>query len=672
MTSAADVEYRYFLADLLTNEVISEVPFKGVSYGRANRKAGSFSGTIPFVPATRGLDLYEATMPGRTAVYVMRNGICVWGGIIWSRSYDSGNRALQVDGSEFISYFYHRNIWQTIQYGSAFVGVYAYVVGGGVGTVITESPHGFVPGNRVRITYTNPIVDGVHTIISTPSAQEFTFSTTSASTTSPGGTPLQFSTSGAVRNLVDTYDFARDLIYRAATDLGGFNFANEVIKPAKELQAAVIYKERSGNLVTLRTSGPHEAIPGQEMEVVEVDDELDGLQFVHEVPDDVTIRFISEGPDIAPAELPGIRYYNVTTKQLANFTATLGTDRPHEAAPGDVVVVDGVDSFFTGRLDSVFNGRFTVTSVPSPTSFTFSSGGILGVGPAPVAGGVATFGSKVLYGDYGSFIENSDTLVEFENYEQSGFYQDTQVFRGFEQKTVGEILESYSNTVDGGFEYRIDCDYDYATSSFTRTLKLIQIELPFDPPSGGVYSVSDLGADRVVFEYPGNISTFTVDESAEEAATRFFVVGRIEDLTDAASQPYAGASAKDLLYNDRGRNWPLLDQSETLDEIEDELSLYGYARDYLYESRPPMGVISVTVNGSIDPVVGTYYPGQWCSLLVNDDFVRARLANDQELRDDVLVRKINSYKVTVSDNPVFPETVDLELVTDWKVDKIGN
>jgi hypothetical protein len=524
----------------------------------------------------------------------------------------------------------------------------------------------------MRVTFTNPVVDGTHTILTVPSAQEFTFRTTSASTTSPELTPLQFSTSGAVRNLVDTYDFARDLVYRVATDLGGFNFVNEVIKPAKEFQVAVIEKERSGNLVTLRTFEPHEAIPGQEIDVVEVDPDLNGLHFIEEVPDDRTVRFFSEGPDIEPTLVGGIRYYNIVTKQMANFTATLTTDAPHGAAAGDVVVVDGVDSFFTGRLDSTFNGRFTVTSVPTPTSFTFDSGGILPIGPEPVAGGVATFGSKFLYGDYGSFLRNSDTDVRFENEDKSGFYQDTQVFRGFEQKTVGEILESYSNTVNGGFEYRIDCDYDYATSSFTRTFKLLPIELPFPPPPGGVYTAQDLGADRVVFEYPGNISTFSIEESAEDAATRFFAVGRIEDLSDAASQPYAGASAGDLLYNRNGRDWPLLDQSEGLDEIADELSLYEYARDYLYESRPPIGVITVTVNGSLAPVIGSYYPGQWCSLLINDDFVRARLANDQELRDDILIRKINSYKVTVADNPVFPETVDLELITDWKVDRVGN
>ncbi len=110
MTLETEVSYRYFLTDLLSNQVISEVPFKGVSFERANRRAGAFSGQIPFLEATKGLDLYEATMPGRTGLYIMRNGTCVWGGIIWSRSYDVVSRTLTVNGAEFMSYFYHRHI----------------------------------------------------------------------------------------------------------------------------------------------------------------------------------------------------------------------------------------------------------------------------------------------------------------------------------------------------------------------------------------------------------------------------------------------------------------------------------------------------------------------------------------------------------------------------------
>ena len=48
-----------------------------------------------------------------------------------------------------------------------------------------------------------------------------------------------------------------------------------------------------------------------------------------------------------------------------------------------------------------------------------------------------------------------------------------------------------------------------------------------------------------------------------------------------------------------------------------------------------------------------------------------RLASDLEPRDTVIVRKIDGYKVRVPDVPSFPEEVELVLVTEPEVDKIG-
>jgi hypothetical protein len=670
MALLGQIEYRYYLTDLMSNEVISEVPFSDVSYERVNRKAGKFSGTIPFIETTKGLDLYQATMPGRTGLYVLRNGECVWGGIIWSREYNVRSRSLSVEGAEFTSYFYHRNIWQTIQYGSNFIGVSAYQVSSGVATITIELPHGFSVGDTVRITATNPIVDGTHTITAIPSANQYRFSASF-------GDGSGLSTSGACRSLVDTYDFARDLVFRMNTDLGGVQFANEFIKPALEFETSVISKQRSANIVTLRTSTPHKIIPGQEIEVVEVGSDVDGFHIALENPDEFTVRYELLGPNSPRETLPGIRTLNVVSKRLISNVVTIQVDQPHGASPGQTVVLTGVDAFFITTADPTFNGRFTVTSTPTPTTFTYSSGGILDIaGPngeaLTVAGGIATFGAKAIYGDFGSFTSNGNIGIEFESFVKSGFYQDTQVFRGFEQKTVGEILEQYSNVVEGGFEYRIDCDYDFDTSTFSRTFRVFPIDFAVPPPPGEVYAVTDFGAEKLVFEYPGNIETFNISESAENSATRFFVVGRIEDLGDEASQPYAGASAEDMLDNKSGRSWPLLDQVEQLDEIENEFALHQYARDYLYESRPPVGTYKISVNGSLAPEVGSYSPGEWCSLIIDDEFVRQRLANDQEPRDDILIRKISSYKVSVPNSPFFPEKVDLELVTDWKVDRRGD
>lgn len=663
MTLQTNIEYRYYLTDLLTNTVISEVPFKNVSYERVNRKAGAFSGTIPFIEITKGLDLYEATMPGRTGLYIMRNGVCVWGGIIWGRQYNVQTRELSVDGAEFVSYLYHRNIWQTIIYGSEYIGVTSYSISGGVGTITTDSPHGFSVGQFIAITTVNPAVDGTYKITNIPAANQIRYATTSANTSGN-------STSGACRLLADTFDVARDLVYRINTDLGGVNFANEAIRPAKDYDIPIIKKERSANIVTLTTEVEHDIIVGQEVSIFEVDSNLDGTHFVTEVPTPTTFRYELNGPDLASSPVSGLQKYNVIQKSMNGLgVAELTLDRTHNSIAGSSIVVAGVDSFFTGLLDTTFDGRQIINSVPASNKVTYQTGSILASGLQTVAGGTVTMGSKVSYGDYGSYLANSDIGIALDSSLKSGYYRDTLTFRGYQNKTVGEILEEYSNSVTGPFEYRIVCGYDYDTASFTREFEVFPADIEFEPDNGLFYMPEEIGADQLVFEYPGNILTFTVDETAEDAATRFFVVGRIEDMNDDASQPYAGAANRSYLSNPDGRSWPLLDQVEQLDEIEDENSLWNYAEDYLYESLPPIGTYNIQVNGSLSPLVGSYDPGDYCTIIIDDEFIRQRLVNDQEPRDDIIVRKIESYKVSVPDSPTFPETVDLVLVPDWKVDK---
>lgn len=674
-TTLTNVTYRYFLTDLVSNSVIGEVPFTGVSYERVLKKAGAFSGTIPVIEATEKLNIYEATMPGRTGIYVMRNDVCVWGGIIWARKYTESSKSLAVDASEFTSYFYHRHVWQTLIYGSEYIGISSFSVTNGVATIVTEIPHEFKQNNFVKITFTNPTVDGTHQVQGVSGANIFSFIVESGNVIS---TPIS---SGAVRRLIDTYDFVRDLIFQLNTDISVRTearqdlFANDVIEPGISIESAIISKQRENGLITLRTLQDHQLVPGQEFESYELGSGLDGIHTVTAVPNAKTINYELSGVNISETPLSGIRTLYVTNKTLTNNVATITTHQPHGAIIGQTVVLTGVDSFFSERLDENFNGRQVITAVTTNTVtyvLTPPDGRFLPEIPTTtVSGGLATFGSKVIYGSYGPYTANSNLGIEVGTNKTSGLYQDTQILRGFELKTYGEILEDYANNLNG-FEYRIDCDYEFTTASFTRTLTLLNIENPKEITNN--VDVSDeerLGYNELIFEYPGNISTFTVEENAENSATRFFVEGDITDLSDEASQPYSVAADIYSLDNKLGKSWPLIDQVENINNSADEYVLYQYALEYLYESKPPMGDFSVTINGSLNPVVGTYYPGDWCSLIINDPFVLARLESDQEPRKDIIVRKINSFKVSVPDGPSFPETVDVELITDWKVDKVG-
>ena len=355
----------------------------------------------------------------------------------------------------------------------------------------------------------------------------------------------------------------------------------------------------------------------------------------------------------------------VTFKKIEDFIGTVTTSASHGFSTGQTVVLSGLDN--TTDFSVTFDGEFEILSTPTATTFTVAVADSDLVETA-VASGTATVQPTVSVGTYGPYPGNSDLDIAYSTAAYSGSNIQNTSYRGYELRSVGEELDEYADTVDG-FEFRVDCDLEYVGGIpvFTRTFVLLSIDYPNPPAAGQAAPPSRYGADEVVFEYPGNIIDVTMDENAEDSATRFFVVGNIPDLGEDASQPYAVASATDLLQD----GWPILDAEETRNEVSDEELLYAHAERYLAESRPPISDIKVRVNGSLSPRIGEYVPGDWCSIIVNDEFVRMRLASDLEPRDTVIVRKIDGYKVSVPDSPSFGEEVELTLVTEPEVDKIG-
>ena len=112
--------YRYLFADLLTNEIIGELPITGVSFTQQLNQAGTLQARLLIT----GINTYEfnveaCTEPGRNAIYVDRDGILVWGGIIWNRTYNSAAQTINISAREFESYFERRRISTTQAFNNA-------------------------------------------------------------------------------------------------------------------------------------------------------------------------------------------------------------------------------------------------------------------------------------------------------------------------------------------------------------------------------------------------------------------------------------------------------------------------------------------------------------------------------------------------------------------------
>jgi hypothetical protein len=661
--------YRYFTADLLTNTVLAEIPFVDVSYERAIKAAGAFSGRIAVIPKTESMDLYTNTMPGRTALYVVRDNVCVWGGVIWARSYNAVQRSMSVDASEFTSYFHHRNIWKTWSHNFTAT----ITVAGGVGTAVLDggATYTFDPGVPIRIDYYD--------------TKDFTYNgyyTNTATTTSETG--IKFNPNGQVAGTysnctitvrADTYDYIRQLLDSILVDYTGVDFANSDIEPGVPTYYTILSTQSNGTVGTVVVSGTHGLLPGQVVEIVNVDPTYNGYVTVQTTPTTSSFTF-----ELIHAALPytmrGVVAKTVTNKALTDYFATITTSTAHGFYVGETVVLAGIDD--PNSPDVIFNGTFTIQSVPTSTTFTVYC--VYNNIDSVAAVGTATMTPAAKVATYGPFYNNSDIGLDYSTNAYSGVNVINKTYRGFELRNAGEELDAYSDTLKG-FEYRIDCAYDPTSSSFTREFVLLAIDFPNPPAPGQVSPISRFGADKYVFEYPGNILDFTIDESADKAATRFWVVGSLGGIGSDASEPYSAATSKDLLL----QGWPLLDAEQTLsDSINDvntlnngiyidvssEQTLYDYAQRYLAECRPPMADFTISVNGSLDPQVGTYNPGDWVSVVSQDPFIQMRLSSDLEPRTTAIVRKIDKIKVTVPNFPSFPEKVSLDLIPEWLVDKL--
>lgn len=102
-------QYSYVIADLATNAKLGELPLTGVTYTKKLCDAGTFSATLDLSLEFDG-DPYDLTSPVMRVLYVMRGNTPAFGGIIWTRKYDSAKRTVQIAGADWWSYYDHRKI----------------------------------------------------------------------------------------------------------------------------------------------------------------------------------------------------------------------------------------------------------------------------------------------------------------------------------------------------------------------------------------------------------------------------------------------------------------------------------------------------------------------------------------------------------------------------------
>lgn len=104
--------FRYLAFDVTNRTYLGKLPYQGVTFGVPQlNQPGPFAGALPIAdPRVRLLNWQACTYTGRVAVIVDLLGVIVWGGILWTNSYQDSDatKSLKVGGTSFGSYLQQR------------------------------------------------------------------------------------------------------------------------------------------------------------------------------------------------------------------------------------------------------------------------------------------------------------------------------------------------------------------------------------------------------------------------------------------------------------------------------------------------------------------------------------------------------------------------------------
>jgi hypothetical protein len=97
--------YSFLTTDLVTNQVLGELPVNGVSLDCQLNSSGNMSAGMKLDdPRISNENLLERCTPGKTSFWVYREAQIVWGGIIWTREWQTVGKSLSITGQTFESY----------------------------------------------------------------------------------------------------------------------------------------------------------------------------------------------------------------------------------------------------------------------------------------------------------------------------------------------------------------------------------------------------------------------------------------------------------------------------------------------------------------------------------------------------------------------------------------
>jgi autotransporter-associated beta strand protein len=278
-------------------------------------------------------------------------------------------------------------------------------------TIMTTAPHGYLVGQTIVLAGIGAAgYNGTFTVTSVPTPTTFTYTPTASGLPFSGGGTSTVNTVTITTTVAHGY-VAGESVVLANIGVAGYNGTFTITSVPSlttftyTIGAPGLAASGGGtanvNIVTITTSAAHGFTPGETAVISGVGESAyNGTFTILSVPTGTTFTYSEAATGLA-ASGGGMATVN---------TVTITTTTPHDLVAGQAITIAGVLPV------TAYNGSFTVASVPTPTSFTYT---VPTAGLAPAGGGSVTpliFGASetgpaTIANSPGGAIENTSTAT---------------------------------------------------------------------------------------------------------------------------------------------------------------------------------------------------------------------------------------------------------------------
>jgi hypothetical protein len=191
-------------------------------------------------------------------------------------------------------------------------------------------------------------------------------------------------------------------------------------------------------------------------------------------------------------------------------------------------------------------------------------------------------------------------------------YSVSRTYYNFELKTVYQAIKDLSTGLDAGtqtpfFDFRIVPSYQGSGSS-TYIYNRFTMGVPY--MGNGSYDPASIYYAHV-FDFPGNIISYTYPEDGTTAANTVYGLGYGANVTKLI------ATAVD---STKLGTWPLLESSASYIDINDPTLLKSVTLGQVQALSYPPTTVQVVIPSYVDPQLNVYKLGDFARLSIYDDF----------------------------------------------------